>query len=56
MRRAACCRQASTRPARLVRRDDAPGFLSLVREKFGLPGAPDERPGPADPDDVGTPG
>ena len=26
------------RPARLVRRDDAPGFLSLVREKFGLPG------------------
>jgi NAD+ kinase len=26
------------RSARLVRRDDAPGFLSLVREKFGLPG------------------
>jgi NAD+ kinase len=28
------------RPARLVRRGDAPGFLSLVREKFGLPGDP----------------
>lgn len=27
-------------PARLVRRDAAPGFLSLVREKFGLPGEP----------------
>lgn len=32
--------RASSRPARLVRRDDAPGFLSLVREKFGLPGEP----------------
>jgi NAD+ kinase len=32
--------RASSRPARLVRRDDAPGFLSLVREKFGLPGDP----------------
>jgi NAD+ kinase len=32
--------RASSRPARLVRRDDAPGFLSLVREKFGLPGMP----------------
>jgi NAD+ kinase len=30
--------RASARPARLVRRDDAPGFLSLVREKFRLPG------------------
>jgi NAD+ kinase len=30
--------RASGRPARLVRRDGAPGFLSLVREKFGLPG------------------
>jgi NAD+ kinase len=30
------------RSARLVRRDDAPAFLSLVREKFGLPG-PDGR-------------
>ena len=29
--------RASSRPARLVRRDDAPGFLSLVREKFALP-------------------
>jgi len=29
------------RSARLVRRDDAPGFLSLVREKFGLPGPND---------------
>jgi NAD+ kinase len=30
--------RASERPAELVRRSDAPGFLSLVREKFGLPG------------------
>jgi NAD+ kinase len=30
-------------PARLVRRDGAPGFLSLVREKFGLPGEPGPR-------------
>jgi NAD+ kinase len=29
--------RASGRPARLVRRLDAPGFLSLVREKFALP-------------------
>jgi NAD+ kinase len=28
-------------PARLVRRGDAPSFLSLVREKFGLPGDPE---------------
>ena len=28
--------------AALVRRDDAPGFLSLVREKFGLPGDDDD--------------
>ncbi|HEV8564691.1 MAG TPA: NAD(+)/NADH kinase [Actinomycetota bacterium] len=32
---------AADRRARLVRRDDAPEFLSLVREKFGLPGEPD---------------
>ena len=32
--------RAADRPARLVRRDDAPEFLSLVREKFGLPGGP----------------
>ena len=31
--------RASGRPARLVRREGAPGFLSLVREKFDLPGA-----------------
>jgi len=30
--------RSSGRPARLVRREGAPGFLSLVREKFGLPG------------------
>jgi NAD+ kinase len=37
--------RASGRPARLVRRGDAPGFLSLVREKFDLPGgADDDRP------------
>jgi NAD+ kinase len=35
--------RASARPARLVRRHDAPGFLSLVREKFGLPGQPGDR-------------
>ncbi len=33
--------KASDSPARLVRRDDGPGFLGLVREKFGLPGEPD---------------
>ncbi|MEP6475803.1 MAG: NAD(+)/NADH kinase [Actinomycetota bacterium] len=33
--------RASSRPSRLVRRDDAPGFLSRVRDKFGLPGEPD---------------
>ncbi|HEY6567743.1 MAG TPA: NAD(+)/NADH kinase [Actinomycetota bacterium] len=32
----------SSRPARMVRRGDAPGFLSLVRDKFGLPGEDDE--------------
>lgn len=39
---------AAPRPARLVRRDDAPGFLTLVREKFDLPGdrsVPDARGG-----------
>jgi len=34
---------AAPRPARFVRRDDAPGFFELVRDKFGLPG-PDEEP------------
>ena len=49
--------RASARPAKMVRRDDAPGFLSLVREKFGLPGEPGERPGEPDGDDgVGTGG
>jgi NAD+ kinase len=33
--------RASSRPARLVRREGAPGFLTLVRQKFGLPGEPD---------------
>ena len=33
--------RASSRPARLVRREGAPGFLTLVREKFGLPGESD---------------
>jgi len=32
----------SGRPARMVRRDDAPGFLSLVRDKFDLPGGGDD--------------
>ncbi len=31
---------AAERPARLVRRAGAPAFLSLVREKFGLPDGP----------------
>jgi NAD+ kinase len=49
--------RASARPARLVRRDDAPDFLSLVREKFGLPGEPGERPGdPTNDADVGSGG
>jgi NAD+ kinase len=34
--------RASNRPARLVRRDDAPGFLTRVRDKFDLPGEPDD--------------
>lgn len=46
--------RASSRPARLVRRADAPGFLTLVRDKFGLPG---EHGGAAEPpSDVGTAG
>jgi NAD+ kinase len=48
--------RASSRPARLVRRSDAPGFLSLVREKFGLPGEPGERPGRPGSGDVGAGG
>jgi NAD+ kinase len=36
--------RASDRPARFVRRDDAAGFLTRVREKFDLPGEPDEDP------------
>ena len=49
--------RASSRPARLVRRDDAPGFLTLVRDKFGLPG-PDGPEGddPAGAGDVGGAG
>jgi NAD+ kinase len=34
--------RASSRSARMVRRADAPGFLSLVRDKFGLPSAGEE--------------
>jgi len=36
--------RSSNRSARLVRRDDAAGFLSRVRDKFDLPGEPDEDP------------
>jgi NAD+ kinase len=36
--------RASDEPARFVRRGDAAGFLSRVREKFDLPGEPDEDP------------
>jgi NAD+ kinase len=32
---------AAPRSAKLVRRDDGPNFLSLVREKFELPGTPE---------------
>lgn len=32
----------ASRPARLVRHDDASDFLDLVREKFELPGHPDD--------------
>jgi NAD+ kinase len=38
--------RASNRPARLVRRDDGAGFLTRVRDKFDLPGEPDEDPDP----------
>jgi NAD+ kinase len=31
---------AASRPARLVARDDTPGFLTRVRDKFDLPGDP----------------
>jgi NAD+ kinase len=41
--------RASERPARLVRRDDAAGFLTRVRDKFDLPGEPDEDPVPERP-------
>ncbi|MEP6758774.1 MAG: NAD(+)/NADH kinase [Actinomycetota bacterium] len=34
--------RASDKPARFVRRPDATGFLARVREKFDLPGDPDE--------------
>jgi len=36
--------RASARPARLVRRDAAAGFLTRVRDKFDLPGDPTETP------------
>lgn len=41
---------AAPRPARLVARGDAPGFLTRVRDKFDLPGDP---PGGGGPNDVG---
>jgi NAD+ kinase len=42
--------EAAARPARLVRRPEAPAFLSRIRDKFELPGDPTEA------DDVGTSG
>jgi NAD+ kinase len=39
--------RASDRPARFVRRDDAAGFLSRVRDKFDLPGEADEDVAPS---------
>ncbi|MGH2679680.1 MAG: NAD(+)/NADH kinase [Actinomycetota bacterium] len=41
---------AAPRPARLVAKDDGPGFLSRVRDKFDLPGDPPDTRGP----DVGA--
>jgi len=37
---------AAPRPARLVARDDGPGFLTRVRDKFDLPGDPPGVEGP----------
>jgi NAD+ kinase len=37
--------RASSRPARLFRRNEGPGFLARVRDKFGLPGDPTDRAG-----------
>lgn len=37
---------AAPRPARLVAKDDGPGFLTRVRDKFDLPGDPPEVGGP----------
>jgi NAD+ kinase len=48
--------RASNRPARFVRRHDASAFLLRVREKFGLPGDPEDDQDPIAPGDVGTPG
>jgi len=44
--------RASNRPARFVRRDDASGFLGRVRDKFDLPGEPDEDAAPSPPESV----
>jgi NAD+ kinase len=38
---------AAPRPARLVARDDGPGFLTRVRDKFDLPGDPPDGGDPA---------
>jgi NAD+ kinase len=37
---------AAPRPARLVAKDDGPGFLARVRDKFDLPGDPPDAGGP----------
>ncbi|MFL5766268.1 MAG: NAD(+)/NADH kinase [Actinomycetota bacterium] len=43
----------AARSARLVRRDDHPDFLALVREKFELPGSPETEPAdPSEPDEA----
>jgi NAD kinase len=51
--------RASNRLARFVRRDDAAGFLTRVRDKFDLPGEPNENASPTPADsmrrDVGGP-
>jgi len=38
---------AAPRPARFVRREDAPAFVELVRDKFGLAGPSGTPGGPA---------
>jgi NAD+ kinase len=47
---------AAPRPARLVAREEGPGFLARVRDKFDLPGDPDGEGAGDAPGDVGAEG